>query len=202
MEAHDPKSYRYPSRKLLSELRMGAHAGDAEQLLAESQPEQTSRLGSYIPRTKNTLLFIILVLIQGCICISLEVVMIAGLNNSSGLYASFGITLWILEIAQACTVVFECLYQIFLSMDAARNKNIIQVVGVCLNNCSMTVLVAMVASNNANDLHWCKSVGWEYSLVENIEHVKNLLVGVATTVGCVTLCLSVCAWHLFSDFKW
>ena len=216
MEDHyHPKSYRYSSHELSSEVRTGKHADDAEQL-------HTSRLRSYIPRTTNTLLFTLLTVVQACICIGLEIKIILGVTPTEDMGNLMTLPRQV-ELAQFCPVVFECLYQIFSSMDAARSKNIIQVIGLCFNNCSMTILVALVISNDTDFLSICEESLRKANLlllhkskdrlfrahieelklvIESAKDIKNLLIGTTTTMAGVTLCLFVFAWRLSSDFKW
>ena len=48
---------------------------------------------------------------------------------------------------QAVILMVEVLYQLFLALDAGRRKNIVQIVGICLNNVSMLIMVALAYLN-------------------------------------------------------
>ena len=90
----------------------------------------------YIPRTRWMIALVYITVIQAIILVGLQ---IYGLH----LDAKAGWTKSV-DIGRACVVIFELLYQVFLIVDAGRRKNIVQIIGVVVNNVSMLVFFVTI----------------------------------------------------------
>lgn len=99
---------------------------------------------------------------------------------------------------QAGIGIFEVVYQVVLVLDAGRRKNIVQLVGVCLNNVSMLVLVPIALSGvNAS----IEALVTAEVLRRDWHHIYAY----KTTIGFLvstSFLMMVVTWLGFREFEW
>ena len=137
----------------------------------------------YLPRTRWMVTFLIVVMLQTLICICLTASVIRAANNYLSDPASGGI--------QATILLVEVLYQLFLTLDAGRRKNMVQIIGICLNNVSMLLMVALTY------LTLVKASG---DPIEE-EAVREYMALIAL-LGTCSLIMLTAAWLGFREFEW
>jgi hypothetical protein len=136
--AQRPKTSRYYSNH---KYTLTAELDDASSLLPSAPPStpRKSRLWwffmSWIPRTRWTSTFALIALIQACGCFAgyLSSVIIFD-PRASNAYPPYMASLQLLPVA------FEPCYQLFLGLSAARTRNTIIILGMCLNEVAALVM--------------------------------------------------------------
>lgn len=99
---------------------------------------------------------------------------------------------------QAGLGIFEVLYQVALVLDATRRKNIVQIAGVCLDNASMLVFVAIVLP----DLRATNRLVDRPGQRRRWHHLMQAYESMAGVLASTTLLMAVVAWLGFREFEW
>lgn len=142
----------------------------------------------YLPRTRWMITFLVVVVVQTLVCVALAVSIISQSDLIDWTFMSDpyvgGMPAFILLV--------EVLYQLFLIVDAGRRKNIVQVVGMCLNNVSMLIMAILAYLNLAKSVlvvFWNGAIAAEY-------------LGLIATLGICSLILIMATWLGFREFEW
>jgi hypothetical protein len=97
------------------------------------------------------------------------------------------------------TVIIESLYQVVLGIDSVRSKNMVQVLGLCLDDMAMLIFIVLAfyaieevaAPDNAN-----------ITDPTAFGNIRGAAAGIIVTVILGTLGLCAVAWKLFGEFQW
>lgn len=101
---------------------------------------------------------------------------------------------------QLATVVFETCYQLVLGFNAVRTRNIVTVIGICINNITVLLFAILAVVGIAQEL-----VLWQD--VESITMASSDLFkrGFGGLVGSLALCslaISLITYKLYEQFAW
>lgn len=102
-------------------------------------------------------------------------------------------------LGQAGIGVFEMVYQVVLVVDAGRRKNIVQIVGVCLNNVAILALVAISLPGVSVGLDLFLSNGTIRHGGQHIVYVYRTIVGLLAST---TFLMVVVTWLGSREFEW
>ena len=154
---------------------------------------------AYIPRTKYAKALAAITSSQCLICFVLQAILLWKYQTSStqssnwdtGLAPEVVHTLQLVQPSFFTVVVCELLYQVYLSLDAARRKNIIQVYGICGNNVAILISAAF-ASLAMKEIP-------EYGLWAT---TYPMVVAMLVVIGLCILALGFIAWKLTAECAW
>lgn len=144
---------------------------------------------TYIPHTTLTRVLTAIVFVQVVIYISLEAYIWCQ-GDFVGL-AAFDVML-----GPLITLVFESLYQIYLSLDAVRRRNTVQVIGICWNNLSMCILMVLTLVAGLDAMSYQRNDFTTYFTIRSASYVLVALLAMSTIALCAV------AWRLYSEFEW
>jgi hypothetical protein len=158
--------------------------------LPPNPPQRRTRwwnIRQYIPRTRWLRALMVIVLLQTIMYIAFAITIISQATAAKG---SWAFSEPVSGCTQALTLAAEALYQLFLALDAGRRKNIIQIIGICVNNSSMLIMVVLSYYNTKY---------WSYPVIEkiNYEYLELLI-----AVGACTALLACAAWLGSREFEW
>jgi hypothetical protein len=165
----------------------------------------------YIPRTKWMITFLAIVVIQTVVCSGLGAAIIhQGVtfgtemwNGPTG-YSSLGTFLFFtpeLGVLPAVVLLVEILYQFFLTVDAGRRKNIVQIIGICFNNASILIMVVL-AYYGTGSFFFAEVMPTFYSRHPNLQEINREFLAVAISIGVCGFLLALAAWRGFREFEW
>lgn len=158
----------------------------------------------YIPRTKWTWAFFIVVITQALLALGLEGYVFSRfledrrVNPPPELEPKENVMPTYLAI-----YIFGFLYEIVLVWDALRLKNTIQVLGLCLYNLGMLVYSAIQqdqiedATRDSQGIPTADLVATSF-----FPSVKPYLIATPCVIGLTTLLMSFIAWKLYDEFAW
>ncbi|KAF7192831.1 hypothetical protein HII31_05814 [Pseudocercospora fuligena] len=156
----------------------------------------------YIPNTKWTWAFMLIVLIQACVSLALESYVFGEFQTSlerNGDGVPEGQHSPTLTIPTYLALfIFGYLYELVLAWDALRLKNTIQVIGICLYNLGMLIYSAVQmdqVDDAVKDLQGDIKPGTWYGL-------KPFLIAAPCVVALGTILLAFVAWKLYNEFAW
>jgi hypothetical protein len=100
-------------------------------------------------------------------------------------------------------LIFGLLYQLVLVYDALKQKNTIQVIGLCFYNLGILVYTA-IEMDQVHDAVIILLTETDGPAIrpDFWEVVKAYLIAVPIVVGVTTVAMSVCAWKLYDEFAW
>jgi hypothetical protein len=142
--------------------------------------------------------FLAIVVIQTLVCICLVVAIIHQVITFMEPHGFSGGDLFTVPFVgfQPALILFvEALYQLFLTLDAGRRKNIIQIIGICFNNAS--IFIAIVLSYDNIQLTWVKR-----SHDPKIQTMIREFLAVSVTLGVCGVVLAIVSWLGFREFEW
>ena len=189
--------------------------------LKEPKPWRSNMtaMRTYLPRTRWMITFAMITTVQALVIIGLQayiLVTILSLHVPPQLgphevvdsgeivdtYEWFQITSDAL-VSQASVIIFEAIYQILLVLDAGRRKNIVQIVGACMNNISMLAFVAI--SFGGIRLALVEIHAGAYELESKFHRIIPAYIGVIGLLACVacgTFLMVLVTWLGFREFEW
>jgi hypothetical protein len=159
--------------------------------------------------TKWAKFFFLSVLLQALICVAFESYVFGKFQTSLGTYKAEGDTLLESQYRTIPTFltlfIFGFLYVLLLSWDALRQKNTIQIIGLCIANLALFVytilqidqinsslqrlLLADAFTNNSPDTDvWVAS--------------RPFLVATPAIIGVATCAMAYFAYQLYREFAW
>ncbi|QIW97632.1 hypothetical protein AMS68_003150 [Peltaster fructicola] len=157
--------------------------------------------GLYVPKSQWTILFSAIVFFQALIALALEAYVFgkfeAGLIRSN-IPANDSDALTI--PTYLAIFIFGFLYQLGLTYDALRNRNTIQIIGLCMYNYGMMVYAAI-------ELNQVSSAVGALTLQQAIEpniyaNLRPYLVAGPCIIALGSVLMSVCAYRLYQEFAW
>lgn len=221
---HRPRPYSFGSGKIAKAEAVEDH--DGQHLLpavpGAPQPRNGAKCScwrkcrTYIPKTTLTRSLALILLLQAIICIGLEGCVFgwAVSTYTESVAACMGdadcdvnVDGVLPLVGPLVTIIFESVYQVFLSLDAARRRNTIQVIGICLNNLSMCVFIRLaffatldiMLTTTFNDVQ----LGYHdiiatsgYAAIRSALHALIIIPVLNTAALCFV------AWRLYREFEW
>lgn len=144
----------------------------------------------YLPTTKWTIIFTLLMLAQSVACIIIgSVIFRLGWDGPS----LFSLTL----LAHFVTTTVESLYQLVLALEAVRLKNTIQVLGAYVNNLSILVFVCLgMAQVTAMVAHFAEPTYGPWT------QICRLYVALTASIAICSATMWLAAWRLYDEFAW
>jgi len=190
----------------------------------QKPPKRSGRcrtcLADFVPNTTLTRSLVLILLVQGIVCVTLEAYLFQWYLISFERFAdACSDALPRTSPVESCgdgpdvmpfcgplvTIILESFFQIYLSVDAARRRNVIQVVGICLNNFCLCVFISLSYLLTLESIAKLASVtygtfhGSDYISPENIRGCFYALI-LLPTASTVALCLL--ARKFYSEFEW
>ena len=106
--------------------------------------------------------------------------------------------------------IFAFLYQLVLVYDALRNKNTIQIIGLCLYNLGLLIEAAVqyeeirdAVNNDANIRSRAAQAADPQLLSPQFKRDANpIVIAMPIFIGVVTLLMCYIAWKLYDEFAW
>lgn len=98
-------------------------------------------------------------------------------------------------ISQVITVIVEVCYQVILGLNAVRVRNIVHVIGICLNNIGILIFVILAGIG----VEESAAAGAEQHDLRELRTYAGLLMAV---LFISTLALALAAWRLSAQFAW
>ena len=97
--------------------------------------------------------------------------------------------------------IFGFVYEMILVWDALRQKNTIQVIGICIANLALLVYTAIQIDQIKEAIDILLKVGAIQD--QNIwSEVRGLLIAIPIIISAATLVLGFIAWKLYQEFSW
>ncbi|KAI5367467.1 putative UPF0658 Golgi apparatus membrane protein [Septoria linicola] len=157
----------------------------------------------YIPNTKWTWTFMIIVLIQAIASLALEIYVFGEfqasleINNAPGNErpsATFTIPTYL------ALFIFGFIYELVLAWDALRLKNTIQVIGICIYNLGMLIYSSVQMEQVDEAVHQL----YDSDQIEQDTWVqlRPFLIAAPCVIALGTVLLSFVAWKLYNEFAW
>jgi len=206
-----PQPYQYPSSPS-GKVDPGDDEADQRLLFADAtdvRPRQHSKRFTwrsciaYVPQTTLTRSFVLTLIVQAIVCVSLEAYIFSFTERLLDWMKSFSTDPASLRssaipvmLGPFITVIFECLYQIFLGLFAARRRNTIQAIGICLNNLCIC-LFAGLAYGMTTDL-----VATELHVKAPPRGLRGALSALIAMLAIGMLVLGCLTWRLYKEFEW
>jgi Na+/pantothenate symporter len=101
--------------------------------------------------------------------------------------------------------IFGFLYVLLLSWDALRQKNTIQIIGLCIANLALLVYTILQIDQINNSIQKLEAAGAilpDPSNGDIWETCKPFLVATPAIIGVATLAMTTCAYQLYREFAW
>lgn len=157
----------------------------------------------YIPNTKWTWAFMIVVLVQAIASLALEVYVFGEFQASLEIRdapdearpsATYTIPTYL------ALFIFGFIYELVLAWDALRLKNTIQVIGICIYNVGMLIYSSV-------QMEQVDEAVTELDRTTEIEggtwpKLRPFLVAAPCVIALGTVLLSFVAWKLYNEFAW
>jgi hypothetical protein len=155
----------------------------------------------YIPNTRWTWAFMLTAICQVGIALALESYVFSKFQNQIHFAAEDAGANETRTIPTFLAVfMFGYIYQLFLTWDALRMKNTIQVIGLVLYNIGILVYAAIQfdqIKDAADDLNTRAFIPKEFW-----EDVKPLLIALPALMAVATVIFAFEAWKLYDEFAW
>ncbi|KAH9458355.1 hypothetical protein MJO28_005426 [Puccinia striiformis f. sp. tritici] len=162
----------------------------------ESRPA-TGRFRKFLPESKYGKSFLIITILESCIDIILEAIVIARLN----LIHSLKISLDDITATRTPLVVYlgifilAHLFQLYFALDALRHKNTIQLIGLCCFNFAFLVY-AIIQVPEIREIELAKGID------SNSSTPAVILLIIPACIGTCQVAFVYLTWHLFKEFGW
>lgn len=102
--------------------------------------------------------------------------------------------------------IFGFLYVLFLTWDALRWKNTIQIIGLCIANLALFVYTILQIDQIDRSIDKLRDKNGAIFLDGAGETVRRscapFLYTIPPVIGVATFAMSVCAWKLYQEFAW
>ncbi|KAI4661769.1 uncharacterized protein J4E78_004559 [Alternaria triticimaculans] len=155
----------------------------------------------YIPNTRWTWAFMLTAICQVGIALALESYVFSKFQNEIHFAASGAGANETRTIPTFLAVfMFGYVYQLFLTWDALRMKNTIQVIGLVLYNIGILIYAAIQfdqIKDAADDLNTRRFIPQDFW-----DDVKPMLIALPVLMAVATLIFAFEAWKLYDEFAW
>lgn len=101
--------------------------------------------------------------------------------------------------------IFGFLYVLFLTWDALRWKNTIQIIGLCIANLALFVYTILQIDQINRSIDKLQAAGIFLPMETHaaVWHACSpFLFTIPPVIGVATIAMSVCAWKLYQEFAW
>lgn len=101
--------------------------------------------------------------------------------------------------------IFGFLYVLFLTWDALRRKNTIQIIGLCIANFALFIYTILQIDQIDRSINKLKNVGVDRKESDHkiLWHAcAPFLFTIPPVIGVATAAMSICAWKLYQEFAW
>lgn len=101
--------------------------------------------------------------------------------------------------------IFGFLYVLFLTWDALRWKNTIQIIGLCIANLALFIYTILQIDQIDRSIDKLKNVGVDRKESDHKvvwRACAPFLFTIPPVIGVATAAMSVCAWKLYQEFAW
>ena len=99
--------------------------------------------------------------------------------------------------------MFGYIYQLFLTWDALRLKNTIQVIGLCIANLALLVYTVIQIDQIQEAISQLIDLGSiKETAVDIWDDIKPLLIAIPCILGLSTLLMGFISWKLYQEFAW
>lgn len=158
--------------------------------------------------TKWRKCFFIAVFLQAVICVVFEAYVFGRFQASLKAYESKGDAI----DAQYKTIptflalfIFGFLYVFLLTWDALRQKNTIQIIGLCIANLILFIYTIIQIDQIDGSIEKLVKAGAFRSVNYNDEvwdTARPFLIAIPAVIGVTTIAISYCAYQLYREFAW
>ncbi|KAK0731827.1 hypothetical protein B0H67DRAFT_597636 [Lasiosphaeris hirsuta] len=178
--------------------------------MASSGPSSSARSRGDFLSTKWAKAFFITVALQALICVAFESYVFGRFQMSlSGTYQGGEDSRLESQYRTIPTFlalfIFGFLYVLLLSWDALRQKNTIQVIGLCIANLALFVYTILQIDQINNSIKKLLNAG---ALLDDLKDVdvwevsRPFLIAIPAIIGVVTIALAFIAYQLYREFAW
>ncbi|QKX53389.1 uncharacterized protein TRUGW13939_00468 [Talaromyces rugulosus] len=155
----------------------------------------------YIPNSKWTWLFVVIVVIQAAVILGLE----------SYVFADFQIHLQTVKAVDSKSstktiptflslYIFGFVYELVLAYDALRLKNTIQIIGLCICNVGLLIYGAVQIEQIQEAVDLLDGIG---ALDNDLwDQTKPILIAIPCILGLTSVLMIGVAWKLYDEFAW
>lgn len=103
--------------------------------------------------------------------------------------------------------IFGFLYVLFLTWDALRWKNTIQIIGLCIANLALFVYTILQIDQIDGSIDKLRGLNEDIFRDEAVHQTvwkscAPFLYTIPPVIGVATIAMSVCAWQLYQEFAW
>ncbi|KAF2211791.1 hypothetical protein CERZMDRAFT_68500 [Cercospora zeae-maydis SCOH1-5] len=157
----------------------------------------------YIPNTRWTWAFMLIVLIQAIASLALEIYVFGEFQASLELgavpaskrpSATYTIPTYL------ALFIFGFIYELVLAWDALRLKNTIQIIGICIYNVGM-LIYSSVQMDQVDEA--VEELAHKDQIEDNTwRQLRPFLVAAPCVIALGTVLLSFVAWKLYNEFAW
>jgi hypothetical protein len=177
-------------------------------MMASSGASSSRRSKTDFVSTKWAKAFFITVLLQAVICVTFESYVFGKFQTSLGTYRRGGDKSLDSQYATIPTFlalfIFGFLYVLLLAWDALRQKNTIQIIGLCVANVALFVYTILQIDQINSSIDRLLDAGaFTVSADTDIwSSTKPFLVSTPAIIGVVTIAMSFIAYKLYQEFAW
>lgn len=156
----------------------------------------------YIPSTKWTWAFMLIVLIQAMASLALEAYVFGEFQTNLDLQNKPGAPPGPIKTIPTylALFIFGFIYELVLAYDALRLGNTIQIIGICLYNLGMLVYSSVQMQQVNEAVHSLLATG-DIELL-TWQNLKPFLIAAPCVIALGTICLGFVAWKLYNEFAW
>ncbi|KAI9660776.1 MAG: hypothetical protein M1831_003468 [Alyxoria varia] len=165
----------------------------------------------YMPKSRWTWTFFGIVIVQALICLGFQAYCFAQFeidleDEANGNGGSKGTHEPVVTIIPTylSLFIFGFIYQLYLTYDALRLKNTIQVIGLCILNIGLLIEAAIEQVQIEDALEDFYTIpGAKQRVDENFVHtIKPYLIATPCVMAVGTVLMSLAAWKLYDEFAW
>ena len=101
--------------------------------------------------------------------------------------------------------IFGFLYVLFLTWDALRRKNTIQIIGLCIADLALFVYTILQIDQIDGSINKLTGAGVSYTEEQHQQvwrACSPFLYTIPPVVGVATILMGFCAWKLYQEFAW